>query len=93
MEILIVVVVVACILLALIPRFIAIRSRREPPAIPTPSRPSRPSPLSPTGPEATATIEAPPRVGDRIGKTRERLAGAFRSLRNRSSATASMSQM
>jgi len=85
MEILIVVVVVACILLALIPRFIAIRSRREPPAIPTPSRPSRPSPLSPTGPEATATIEAPPRVGDRIGKTRERLAGAFRSLRNRSS--------
>ncbi|HYF45083.1 MAG TPA: signal recognition particle-docking protein FtsY, partial [Acidimicrobiales bacterium] len=82
MEILIVVVVVACILLALIPRFVALRSRREPP--PIPGREPRPSPLSPTGPEATATLEAPPRVGDRIGKTRERLAGAFRSLRNRS---------
>jgi fused signal recognition particle receptor len=82
MEILIIVVVVACLLLALIPRFIAIRNRREePPPLPTTPRPS---PLSPTGPEATATIEAPPRVGDRIGKTRERLAGAFRSLRSRS---------
>jgi fused signal recognition particle receptor len=83
MEILIVVVVVACLLLALIPRFIAVRSRREaaPPAVETTPRPS---PLAPTGPEATATVEAPTRIGDRIGKTRERLSGAVRSLRNRS---------
>ena len=82
MEILIAVVVVACLLLALIPRFIAVRSRRgvEPPAPKAP----RPSPLAPTGPASTATLEAPTRIGDRLGKTRERLSGAFRSLRNRS---------
>jgi fused signal recognition particle receptor len=84
MEILIVVVVVACLLLALIPRFVALRSRREvePPA----PRPARPSPLAPTGPEAagTVTVEPPARIGDRIGKTRERLSGAFRNLRSRS---------
>ena len=84
MEILIVVVVVACLLLALIPRFVAMRGRTEAPPKPAP----RPSPLAPTGPEAessaTATIEAPARIGDRLGKTRERLAGAFRSLRSRS---------
>jgi fused signal recognition particle receptor len=50
-----------------------------------PAAPRRPSPLAPTGPEAdVATVEAPTRIGDRIGKTRERLSGAFRSLRNRS---------
>jgi fused signal recognition particle receptor len=93
MEILIVVVVVACIALALIPRFIAVRNRRELP--PEPVAPRRPSPLAPTGPEAEAAgeptdgtgiavAEPPARIGDRIGKTRERLSGAFRSLRNRS---------
>jgi len=83
-EILIVVVVVACVLLALIPRFVALRSRREaPPAAPAPSRPS---PLAPTGPEteAPAPAAAPARLGDRLGKTRDRLAGAVRSLRSRS---------
>ncbi len=82
MEILILVVVVVCILLALIPRYIAVRGRNEAPPKPAP----RPSPLAPTGPAAapTATVEAPARIGDRIGKTRERLAGALRSLRSRS---------
>ncbi|HEY8059450.1 MAG TPA: signal recognition particle receptor subunit alpha, partial [Acidimicrobiales bacterium] len=80
MEILIAVVVVACLLLALIPRYIAMRGRTEAPPTPEP----RPSPLAPTGPSATATVEAPARIGDRIGKTRERLAGAVRSLRSRS---------
>jgi fused signal recognition particle receptor len=84
MEILIAVVVVACLALALIPRFIAMRGRTE--AAPKPA--PRPSPLAPTGPEAeasaTVTVEAPARIGDRIGKTRERLSGAFRSLRSRS---------
>ncbi len=80
MEILILVVVVVCILLALIPRYIAVRGRTEVP----PPRDPRPSPLAPTGPAATATIEPPARIGDRIGKTRERLAGAMRSLRSRS---------
>ena len=82
MEILIVVVVVACIALALIPRFIALRNRRE--ELPAPAEPERTSPLAPTGPETTATVEAPTRIGDRIGKTRERLTGALRSLRSRS---------
>ena len=85
MEILIAVVVVACLALALIPRFIAVRNRRELP--PEPAAPPRPSPLAPTGPEAeasTAVLEPPTRIGDRLGKTRERLSGAFRSLRNRS---------
>lgn len=83
MEILILVVVVVCILLALIPRYIAVRGRTEAP----PKAAPRPSPLAPTGPAAassTATVEAPARIGDRIGKTRERLAGAVRSLRSRS---------
>jgi fused signal recognition particle receptor len=80
MEILIAVVVVACLLLALIPRYIAMRGRTEAP----PTSEPRPSPLAPTGPSATATVEAPARIGDRIGKTRERLAGAVRSLRSRS---------
>jgi len=82
MEILILVVVVVCILLALIPRYIALRGRTEAPPAPAP----RPSPLAPTGPAAssTATVEAPARIGDRIGKTRERLAGALRTLRSRS---------
>ncbi len=78
MEILILVVVVVCILLALIPRYIAVRGRTGAP----PKREPRPSPLAPTGP--AATVEAPARIGDRIGKTRERLAGALRSLRSRS---------
>ncbi len=83
MEILILVVVVVCILLALIPRYIAVRGRTEAP----PKAAPRPSPLAPTGPAAassTATVEPPARIGDRIGKTRERLAGAVRSLRSRS---------
>ena len=80
MEILIAVVVVACVLLALIPRYIATRGRTEAP----PSHDPRPSPLAPTGPAATATAEAPTRIGDRIGKTRERLAGAIHNLRSRS---------
>ncbi len=82
MEILILVVVVVCILLALIPRYIAVRGRTEAPPKPEP----RPSPLAPTGPAAVSapTVEAPARIGDRIGKTRERLAGALRSLRSRS---------
>ncbi len=74
MEILIAVVVVACILLALIPRYIAARNKREAPPLP---RETRPSPITPTAP-------APARLGDRLGKTRERLAGAVRSLRSRS---------
>ena len=53
MEILIAVVVVACVLLALIPRYIATRGRTEAP----PSHDPRPSPLAPTGPAATATAE------------------------------------
>jgi fused signal recognition particle receptor len=77
-EILIAVVVVACILLALIPRFISVRNKREAPPAP---REARPSPLAPTRPAPTA---APTRIGDRLDKTRERLAGAVRSLRSRS---------
>ena len=84
MEILILVVVVACILLALIPRYIAVRGRTEAP----PDRDARPSPLTPTGP--TATVEAPARLDDRLGKTRERLAGAVRSLRSRSTLDAAV---
>ena len=80
MVVLIVVVVVACLLLALIPRYIAMRGRTEAP----PKREPRPSPLAPTGPAATSTGEAPARIGDRIAKTRERLAGAVRNLRARS---------
>ena len=80
MEILIAVVVVACVLLALIPRYLATRGRTEAPPSPDP----RPSPLAPTGPAATAAAEAPTRIGDRIGKTRERLAGAIHHLRARS---------
>ena len=88
MEILILVVVVACILLALIPRYIAVRGRTEAPPAPDP----RPSPLAPTGPAAASapTVEAPARLGDRIGKTRERLAGAMRSLRSRSTLDATV---
>ena len=84
MEILILVVVVACILLALIPRFIALRGRPEAP----PTRDPRPSPLAPTGPAASGTATAPARLGDRIGATRDLLAGALRSLRSRSTVDA-----
>lgn len=77
------VVVLACVVLALIPRFIALRQRGEAP--PAPPTAKRPTVLAPTGPEVEAPeVGAPARLGDRLGRTRERLAGAVRSLRARS---------
>jgi fused signal recognition particle receptor len=79
MEIVIVVVLLACVLLALVPWFVRSRGRAAPP---TP----RPSPVTGTAP----TVEAPTRVADRLGKTRERFAGVVRSLRSRSSVDATV---